>query len=1030
MSVAIAFALIGGIILIGFLANLLFRATKIPSVLILMAIGLVLGPVTGWVKSDALIAIAPFFGTLALLIILFEGGLELDIESVLKQASTAAGLCLLGFFLSWGTISALSFYGFHLPLLNSLLLGCILGAGSPAIIIPLTSGLSVRREIKTILKLESALGDVLLIVIVLFLLDMHASGRQSASAVVYGLIKSCAVALVISSVAGALWARLIGWMGKEPLAYMLTLGFVFLLYFGVEELGGSAALAVLMFGMILENMHGIADRVGLRVRTFIGIDIRAEQFVLQAFMKNITEELSFLLRTFFFVYLGLLLDFRALTPQIGIYGAAAAALIFGSRWLAVRLLSRKGAFTSGELQIVCAMLPRGLATAVMAFLPLQRGVPGTDLFPIYAFLVIVLTNIHMTGGVIWAEKLLKRERAEDAVWPDSALSCAERAPAPPETAMEPAASARAETSGKAGAGTAFADPAASDPQMPNAGADASVSFAARMRRLLAIRPEERERRYVHALRASSLGPPVFWVQIFLASILTALGLVLDQSSIIIGAALIVPIAWPVLAAGLALAAGDIYLLLKLLLKMLLVAAVVAVLCAVFSTLLPFNAVTSEIAARTRPTILDFLVALFSGMAGAALLFSRSALPRHFPGVLLGLALMPPLAVLGFGSGREFSSAMFYGAALLFVANFFAAILGAALIYAAAGMPETAMLESLRAWKQKEMDRPVTRFLFDRMNLGGIIGRAGSARARLMVIVVFLLALIIPLQMAFNQLSREFLVRQAIAAIEKMFEVPGRSAIVNSVSSIGAEEITVRIQVATNAFFADADIRRFEERIADRTGMPAKLDLVQSLSDIGAGKTLRGMLASSVPESSGEAPDIVSLAARLREAIENSLQAVSLPKSLAILGTHAELGRGQAPPSFRIDYVAAAPLSEDARSLLAGFLERRMGVLPGYVHFLQVPSRYEITLGAGADISPDQASRLAAVQEQLQRYPQLLARMEMPPDSAGKQLELLRRNLQQLAPLLADPARSRIAGHSGARRRLRILLQTAPEALSR
>ena len=64
--------------------------TKIPSVLLLIGIGVILGPLTGWVTSDSLISIAPFFGTMALLIILFEGGLELDIRIVLSQAPKPA----------------------------------------------------------------------------------------------------------------------------------------------------------------------------------------------------------------------------------------------------------------------------------------------------------------------------------------------------------------------------------------------------------------------------------------------------------------------------------------------------------------------------------------------------------------------------------------------------------------------------------------------------------------------------------------------------------------------------------------------------------------------------------------------------------------------------------------------------------------------------------------------------------------------------------------------------------------------------
>lgn len=171
MSVPVLFALIGGVILVGFLANLLFRVTRIPSVLLLIAIGVVMGPVTGWIRSDALIAIAPFFGALALLVILFEGGLELEIGHVVRHAPRAAILAIVVFVLSMGTVAAAAYYLAEFSWLNALMLGAILGAISPAIALPVVSGLSVRDEIKTIVKLEAAIGEVLLIVSVVLLIN-------------------------------------------------------------------------------------------------------------------------------------------------------------------------------------------------------------------------------------------------------------------------------------------------------------------------------------------------------------------------------------------------------------------------------------------------------------------------------------------------------------------------------------------------------------------------------------------------------------------------------------------------------------------------------------------------------------------------------------------------------------------------------------------------------------------------------------------------------------------------------------------
>jgi potassium/hydrogen antiporter len=212
-----------------------------------------------------------------LLIILFEGGLELDIESVIRQAPKAAPLAVLVFLFSTVSVAAFTFFILHMSLFNSLIIAAIFGDSSPAICLPVVSGLSIKKEIQTILKLESTLGDVLLIVAVVLILDFQIAGSQSSMGMISKLFMSFVVAFVIASIAGAMWSRLIGWLGREPLAYMLTLGFVFLLYFSVEELGGSAAIAVLMFGIMLENMHVVAGRLSDRIRYLFGIDIRAEQ---------------------------------------------------------------------------------------------------------------------------------------------------------------------------------------------------------------------------------------------------------------------------------------------------------------------------------------------------------------------------------------------------------------------------------------------------------------------------------------------------------------------------------------------------------------------------------------------------------------------------------------------------------------------------------------------------------------------------------------------------------------------------------
>lgn len=144
-----------------------------------------------------------------------------------------------------------------------------------------------------------------------------------------------------------------------------------------------------------------------------------------------------------------------------------------------------------------------------------------------------------------------------------------------------------------------------------------------------------------------------------------LGLLLSSPAVVIGAMLLSPLMGPIMGLGFALAIGD-YRWLKESVRALAWGTLMAVvLCALIVFFSPIQTVTSEIAARTRPNLFDLLVALFSALAGAyAMIRGREG---TIVGVAIATALMPPLAVVGFGLAT-FNWTVFSGALLLFVTN--------------------------------------------------------------------------------------------------------------------------------------------------------------------------------------------------------------------------------------------------------------------------------------------------------------------------------------------------------------------------
>lgn len=989
MTVPVLFALVGAVILLGFLGNLLFRLTHIPSVLLLIGIGVVLGPVTGWIRHDALIAIAPYFGAVALLVILFEGGLELDIAHVVRHAPRTTVLAVTVFGLSLVSVAAVAHYALGLPLLTALMLGAVLGATSPAICMPVVSGLAVRTDVKTVVKLESAMGEVLLIVSVVLLIESHATGASGPAGWVWGFTRSWLVALVVSSVAGVLWSRLVSWLSREPLSYMLTLGVVCLLYFAVEELGGSPAIAVLAFGVILANMQSIAARFGQRFRDLFGIDIREEQFVLNQFMVNITAELSFLVRTFFFVYLGLLLDFSALSWPVALWIALMFGLLLASRRLGVAMFGRGGAsFSPPELGVIMALQPRGLATAVVAFLPVQAGVPGSSAFPLFAFVVIVLSNLFMTGGILFAER--RRRIGVSAQAPDVSGLMPEPEWPPPagvaEEALRPASAA-------IDASRAVAPQPPFSPSRDFADEPTPVTFTDWMARFFGLRLSDREAEYAEMIRASYLSEPLFWVQAALGAAICALGLVLNQTAIVIGGALIVPLVRPVIATGLALASGDLFLLVRLVVKLLGFSVLAVVLSAGLGSLLPFAAATAEAVARTRPTILDFLVALCGGMSGAALISLRRQVFHYLPGAVIAITLLPALCVMGFGLGDSSIGPVFRGAALQFTANLFAAVLGAGVILSLVGIPKAAQCASVRQWKEAELASPLASAVFGRLGLQRVIGRTGSVRARLIVVSIFLLALLVPLQLAFNQLTAEFRTRQAISQVQAMFSVPDRSAVISSAFALHEESVDVRLQVAANELFGADDIARFEERVSDRVGRRAQLDLVQTLADVGNGQAIRRLLAGNAggpaPPPQRTVSESLDDAGRTAAAILTDLP---LPDSLRVVTLRAGVGTASAS-LFDLVYLADTQLGPDAQSMLVQLLARRTGIEADRLRLRWVPAAATVRLTRAGQLARGEERVLEDLQRALADYPGLQATLELPSGLTARAAESGRERVQ-------------------------------------
>jgi uncharacterized hydrophobic protein (TIGR00271 family) len=156
-----------------------------------------------------------------------------------------------------------------------------------------------------------------------------------------------------------------------------------------------------------------------------------------------------------------------------------------------------------------------------------------------------------------------------------------------------------------------------------------------------------------------------WI-LLCAALLASLGLDTNSTAVIIGAMLISPLMSPILGVGLSVAIHDKRLLLRSLRNLSLAVGISLFASVLYFVLTPLGEVTSELQARTFPTLLDVLVALFGGIAGI-ISISRHDQTNAIPGVAIATALMPPLCTAGFGLATLHWN-YFLGAFYLFFIN--------------------------------------------------------------------------------------------------------------------------------------------------------------------------------------------------------------------------------------------------------------------------------------------------------------------------------------------------------------------------
>lgn len=385
------FSVIAGIIFFGFGGEIFFKRTGISYYLFLILIGVVLGPVLAIFPRQPLVPVLGIFSSFTLIMILFYSGMDMKIREVVKGSPRTIVQVTVY------VVSSIFIIGISMHLIlgwdivQSLIFGSMVGGETASVVvIPLSRSLKLGQNTITFLTLESILNSIYSIVFYTAFVGLYKTGTSSWVTPLTTIGMNFAIGITLGVVLSIAWMFLLKVFHDFKYTYVLTLGLLLITYAITEVLHGSGLVAVLIFGLFLGSSKSVLSR--LRQRFDIS-DLK-DQF------HKFQGEISFLMETFFFVFLGLVFVIKPSEILSNlVLGVLILGILLAFRFIATKLSTKNSALYNDRYTIflICA---QGVVPATLSVAALGEGIPLANTFVSLAVYVIILTNIVTTVGTI------------------------------------------------------------------------------------------------------------------------------------------------------------------------------------------------------------------------------------------------------------------------------------------------------------------------------------------------------------------------------------------------------------------------------------------------------------------------------------------------------------------------------------------------------------------------------------------------------------------------------------------------------
>lgn len=391
MAATLEIGLIGlaVLLLLSVLASRLSDRFGIPALLLFLALGMLAGSDgPGGIYFDDP-ALAQSVGIVALIFILFSGGLDTRWSSVRPVFKHGLGLATLGVFLTALIVGLCASWVLGMSLESGILLGAIVSSTDAAAVFSIlrSRGVNLKGRLKDLLELESGSNDPMAVFLTIGMIRLLTAPETHPSSLVVMFLLQMAIGAGVGYAAGMLLPRLANRLrlGAEGLYPVLSLSLVLLAYGLATLLGGNGFLAVYLAGILAGN----------------------QDFIHKRSLARFHDGLAWVMQIMMFLTLGLLVFPSELGAVAGVGLLVAAVLVLVARPVSVFLVLLPARFSLPEKALVAWVGLRGAVPIILATYPLLARLPEADMIFNVVFFV-VLTSVLVQGTTIpQAARLLK-----------------------------------------------------------------------------------------------------------------------------------------------------------------------------------------------------------------------------------------------------------------------------------------------------------------------------------------------------------------------------------------------------------------------------------------------------------------------------------------------------------------------------------------------------------------------------------------------------------------------------------------------